>query len=202
MARGNQVSIIKVDTSEILFYGVPNDGSSDALLYRLPVSRTNPYYSIYSDESSYFLTVSPTNGERAAVESLTPSGTPLLYHIKTDVKTYVNEYTHTTVYSTRPANLNSYFEEGESGTGTLLPLAFPLPNGADAGTIYTENPKPTTYANNYTAEPFSYAVNVPYGSAPKTVNVRLSGRQGNVLVEVFAGINSSSLRSVGLHFGK
>ncbi|MCE7065319.1 C25 family cysteine peptidase [Dyadobacter sp. CY326] len=190
--RGNEVSLIKADASEILFYGVPNDGASDELLYRLPSSRKNPYFSTFSDESAYFLTIGSSNGARAVVEN-TPVDNgiaALTSHIKTELKTYQNEYTHTTLYSLRPTTLNSYFEEGKTGTGSRIPIPTSL------NTTHTSNPKPINYTNNYVPEPFTFNVkNLLAGSVPN-VKVLLSGRYGSAQAEIFVGKTPSTLRAV------
>ncbi|QRR03484.1 putative type IX secretion system sortase PorU2 [Dyadobacter sandarakinus] len=188
--RGVQVSIIKADATEILFYAVPNDGASDQQLYRLPTSRKNPYFSLYSNESAYFLTIGTTNGARAAVENTPVDGsiTPLASHVRTELKTYQNEFTHTTLYSLRPSTLNSYFEEGKTGTGSRIPISNAL------STIYTSNPKSINYTNSYVPEPFSYQIKVPAEDAQPNVKIMLSGRYGNPKVDVFAGKNANTLR--------
>ncbi|GGM76968.1 hypothetical protein GCM10010967_05680 [Dyadobacter beijingensis] len=121
--RGTQVAILSAVNNEILFYGVPNDGSIDSLLYRPMSSRMNPYTSLYSDESSYFLTVGKTNGLRAeAVGSTTGAGTVATSHVRTDVTAFANEYSLSTLSSIRASFFNSFFENGASKTGvTVLP---------------------------------------------------------------------------------
>lgn len=120
--RGQEVALLKADATEIEFFGVPNDGSSDSLLYRPTSARVNPYYSMYSDEGSYFLTVDADNGKRAATEAISDaSGANVLtWHERTDLTVYSNEYTHATWTSLRPNNLNSFLEEGQTKTGTTL----------------------------------------------------------------------------------
>lgn len=192
--RGTQVSIIKADASEIVFYGVPNDGASDALLFRLPVSRKNPYYSIYSDESSYFLTVNPsTNGNRAVVAtpSANPSPVAVASHVKNDVKIYKNEYSHSSSIYYRPSTYNSYFEEGKQYTGTSLVGAI---LGAN---IQVQNPKSVLYSSSYVPEPFSFQIKFPVGANTKKIVVHLKARLGASTAEVFVGKTAATLRSVG-----
>jgi len=58
--RGEEVSLLNATATEIQFYGIPNDGKSDALLFYSDsnqpdiTARVNTYFSLYSDESSYF----------------------------------------------------------------------------------------------------------------------------------------------------
>ena len=192
--RGTQVSIIKADASEILFYGVPNDGASDALLYRLSTSRKNPYYSTFSDESSYFLTINPTtNGNRAVtpVVSPDPSAVTIQSHVKTDLKKYANEYSHSTAIFYRPSTFNSYFEEGKQASGTAL-LGEIL-----GAAIQTSNPKPALYSNSYVPVPFSFSIKNPIGAQPKKVSIHIKARLGASTAEIFVGKDAGNLRSVG-----
>ncbi|MBE9465081.1 C25 family cysteine peptidase [Dyadobacter subterraneus] len=94
--RGVEVALTNVSATEIEFYGVLNDGASDALLYRPYTGvRSNPYYSLYSDESSYFLTYSPATTKMAVnQEKLAVSGTPELYHLQKEVKVYTESDTY------------------------------------------------------------------------------------------------------------
>lgn len=190
--RGIQVSVLKADNSEILFYGVPNDGASDALLYRPSSSRINPYFSTYSLESAYFLTIGAEDGLRAAVEN-TPVDNGVAasaFHKEVELKTFQTEYTHFSYYSSRPPAYNSFFEEGKTGTGTRLPVG-----AAATSPVYTANPASAATAGTV-ATNFSFAVkNVYPGSVPK-VKMLLSGRYGGAEVQIKVGKTSSSLRQV------
>jgi hypothetical protein len=190
--RGNQVSIIKADNSEILFYGVPNDGASDELLYRLPTSRKNPYFSTFSNESAYFLTIGTDNGLRAATEN-TPIDNGVAateFHNQVELKTFQTEYTHFTFYSSRPATFNSFFEDGKTGTGTRLPSGNPV-----GSPVYTANPASAAQAGSV-ASNFSFAAKNVYGSSIPQVKLLLSGRSGGAQVQIKVGKNASALRQV------
>ncbi|QRR03485.1 putative type IX secretion system sortase PorU2 [Dyadobacter sandarakinus] len=117
--RGRQVAILSTSNNEIVFYAVPNDGATDSLLYRPMSSRLNPYTSIYSDESAYFLTVGKEKGLRAQVvnEPANSGITPTVFHKQTDVKAFSQEYSLSTLISIRADFFNSYFEKGASKTG-------------------------------------------------------------------------------------
>ncbi|MCE7058568.1 C25 family cysteine peptidase [Dyadobacter sp. CY343] len=187
--RGVEVALVSASNTEIEFYGIPNDGASDALLYRMPTSRKNMNFSIYSDESSYFLTFDNTDRTPAAVEALTPDDAIAKQesHKFTFYKEFVIENSHMTSYPTRPTTLNSYFEEGKAGTGTRLGNNRPLA---------TVNPKPAVFTSNYVAEPFAYEVKARHGSAAPKLNVRLKGRgylfSANSTVQVWAGKDAAS----------
>jgi hypothetical protein len=190
--RGGQARILKADNNEILFYGVPNDGASDALLYRPSTSRVNPYFSTFSQESAYFLTIGTDNGLRAAIEN-TPVDNGVAaaaFHKQVELRTFQTEYTHFTFYSSRPANINSFFEAGKTATGTRLPVGV-----AATSPVYTQNPV-SAAAGGSVATNFNFAArNVYPGSVPK-VKMLLSGRYGHAAVQIKVGKTSSSLRQV------
>lgn len=190
--RGNQVRILKADSAQILFYGVPNDGASDSLLYRPSRSRVNPYFSTYSVESAYFLTIGTENGLRATVENTAVDNGVAVsaFHKQVELKTFQTEYTHFSFYPNRPAAFNSFFEAGKTGSGTRLPIGT-----AATSPVYTANPASTATAGTV-ATNFSFAPkNVYPGSVPK-VKMLLSGRWGNAEVQIKVGKTSSSLRQV------
>lgn len=96
--RGKQVAIVSLANNEILFYAVPNDGASDSLFYRPMSSRMNPYWSMYSDLSSYFLTVGTDSGLRADLINTPSDGSiPLQsYHRAKIVNAYKSQYSLST----------------------------------------------------------------------------------------------------------
>lgn len=191
--RGLQVSLIKADATEILFYGVPNDGALDSLLYRLASTRKNPYYSIFSDESSYFLTINPSaNGNRAVAPApVSNSPVAVASHARSEVRIYKNEYSHSTTSFYRPPTYNSYFEEGKQLTGTSLMGSF---LGAN---IQTSNPQSSLNPGTYVPEPFSFQVKFPVGTAAKKMSVHLKGRLDASTAEIYVGKTAATLRSVG-----
>lgn len=115
---GKQVAFA-IENKEITFYGVPNTGESDSLFYRPMSSRLNPFYSIYSDESAYFLTVSSSKSLRA--ESVTTpvveSAPALAYHIAKESTVLSSDYSLGANSPLRPNFFNSFFEKGASRTG-------------------------------------------------------------------------------------
>ncbi len=119
--RGQEVSLISTDNQEIVFYAVPNDGASDSLLYRPTSGRMNPYYSFYSDEGAYFLTVGNKPGKRAGiVEPPVDENVPLLtHHDELVTKVFQQNYSLGTNYPLNPGFFNSYFELGASRTGEV-----------------------------------------------------------------------------------
>ena len=120
--RGVEVALISASSSEIEFYGVPNDGASDALLYRpYTGTRMNPYYSWFSDKSAYFLTFSASSVTKLAAmqEAIAISGTPEPYHIQKELTVYSEDYTHDS--RTNPVSFaldQSYYDEGKAMTSS------------------------------------------------------------------------------------
>lgn len=116
--RGQEVSIISTANQEIIFYAVPNDGAIDSLLYRPMSARVNPYFSMYSDEGTYFLTVGDKPGKRAkVVEQPVDQAVPVIAHHKELVTTvFQQDYSLGTKTSVNPGFFNSYFELGASRT--------------------------------------------------------------------------------------
>lgn len=173
--RGKQVAIVSTANNEIVFYGVPNDGALDSLLYRPMSGRLNPYTSLYSDASSYFLTVGKENGLRAQVINQTPDEKISLTtsHSQTDVTSYREEYSLSTLSSIRASFFNSFFENGASKTGV------------------------TVIGKEVTYHKFQL-VNRSPGSAEKpTIKLMVHGRRNTTrLIEVSVGKNEKSLRLV------
>lgn len=128
--RGREVSIVSVSNSEVLFFAVPNDGASDSLLYRPMNSRMNPYFSMYSDEGSYFLTIGDTAGLRAKTvnEAVNMSTSPIAAHNETVATVFQTDYSLSTQNPIRPNFFNSFFEIGASRTGKVQLLNVMLTN--------------------------------------------------------------------------
>lgn len=175
--RGKQISIISTANKEILFYAVPNDGASDSLLYRPMSSRVNPYFSMYSDEGAYFLTVGDSSGNRAMViDEPIDNNVPLLpFHKETLTTIYQNEYSLSTLKAiSKPSFLNSYFELGASRTGKMQ-------DNDGAGSI-TGTFKLQSHTDT---------------SQKPTIKLLIHGRSDKEhKIEVYVGKNSKSLRLV------
>ncbi|MHA4736467.1 putative type IX secretion system sortase PorU2 [Dyadobacter sp. MSC1_007] len=173
--RGRQVAILSTDNNEVQFYGVPNDGASDSLLYRPMSSRINPYWSMYSDESAYFLTVGDAAGLRAErVNRPVEGNIPVLSsHIAAYPSIYKNEYSLSTTKYLRPSFFSSYFEIGASRTGAA------------------------EYERKAANYPFQLLNPVSNSSYKPTIKLLVHGRSGgNKNIEIRIGKNDQSLRLV------
>ncbi len=170
--RGQEVSLISTDNQEIVFYAVPNDGASDSLLYRPTSGRMNPYYSFYSDEGAYFLTVGNKPGKRAGiVEPPVDENVPLLtHHDELVTKVFQQNYSLGTNYPLNPGFFNSYFELGASRTGEVYD------NGKEAAIEFTLG----ELAGN---------------SHAPTIKLMLHGRSKNDRqIQLYVGKNKGALR--------
>lgn len=117
--KGNSNNFTSEDIIE--FYAEKNDGSADSLLYRPMKARTNPYYSLFTDESSYFLTIGKSTGKRIqkqqSILSKEPSET---YHIANEISVFTSQYSYNNIIGLVPLLQQSYYETGEGRTGNYL----------------------------------------------------------------------------------
>ncbi|MCF2491473.1 C25 family cysteine peptidase [Dyadobacter sp. CY347] len=175
--RGKQVSIISTANQEILFYGVPNDGASDSLLYRPMSSRINPYFSMYSDEGSYFLTVGDSVGERTRIidKPADSKMLPLMFHNEIVTTVFKEAYTLSTAeFVSAPDFLNSFFEFGASRSSKIQ-------DKDGAGSI----------SGNLELKNLANTANTP------SIKLLIHGRSNKEhKIEVHVGKNAKSLRLV------
>ncbi|HEV7378464.1 MAG TPA: C25 family cysteine peptidase, partial [Dyadobacter sp.] len=94
--RGKEVSIISASDNEIIFYGEPNDGASDSLVFRPSTDRLNPYTSLFSEERSYFLTVSTTAKRSKVLDGTSLTGEIEPYHIQRYIRKFDDYKLNTT----------------------------------------------------------------------------------------------------------
>lgn len=172
--RGKEVAIISTANQEIVFYAIPNDGASDSLLYRPMSARLNPYFSMYSDEGAYFLTVGDKPGSRAkvAAEPGDASIPAITQHRELTIKTFQQEYSLGTKYAINPGFFNSYFELGASRTGEVC-------KGEEGKEIVID-----------------FSLNDLVGNAgPPIIRLMLHGRSKNDRkFELFIGKNKNAMR--------
>jgi hypothetical protein len=101
----------------IRFYGVRNDGVRDAALYRNSADQPHQYYNLYSDTTSYFLTIGNSPGKRMAVfaESNPGSLSPVNYHLSESHLLITDDYAAGESFGDEV--FNSEFSPGEGWTG-------------------------------------------------------------------------------------
>jgi hypothetical protein len=96
----------------IEFYGRRNDGTLDAALYKPNTAQPHQYYNLFTDTTSYFLTVGSINGKRISVvnEQNTDNFPPEPYHTDEKLLVLTNEYSGGVDYG---EILNTFFDVGE-----------------------------------------------------------------------------------------
>ena len=71
--RGQEIAVNKIATDGFLdyleFYGEKNDGKLDSLLYEDPSYQIHPYYNLFTDTASYFLTWNQTETGKSMTTS-------------------------------------------------------------------------------------------------------------------------------------
>ncbi|MCE6988230.1 C25 family cysteine peptidase [Dyadobacter sp. CY323] len=172
--RGKQVSIISTANNEIVFYAVTNDGAPDSLLYRPMSSRLNPYFSMYSDEGSYFLTNGETAGARAKVvnQAVDAKLQPMVSHDELATTIFNQEYSLSASTSISKDHKNSYFELGASRTGVTTKIG-------------------TTLRHNISL------INVADKLSKASIKLFVHGRSNNEhRIEVYIGKDTTAMRLV------
>lgn len=108
------------DPSDFIeFYGKRNDGTMDAELYRPSSSQPHPYYNLYNDTTSYFLTFNPfpVPGKRMSTFSeLNLSSIPKdIYHTDEKLMVLSDTYCYGVVYNSYIES--SLFDQAEGWSG-------------------------------------------------------------------------------------
>jgi hypothetical protein len=123
--RGKQVRILGIENRHLLFYGETNDGSLDSVLYRPMNSRTNPYFSYYTDLGSYILTVSKNDVSTSVIVNLPidPLVNSEKYHINNQLflaNSAKSDYSNGVWQLFEPTPAQSFFSNGETMTGPAI----------------------------------------------------------------------------------
>ncbi|GAB4030736.1 putative type IX secretion system sortase PorU2 [Spirosoma gilvum] len=107
-------------TDYIQFYAEKNKGELDSLVY-YRTQRANPYQSLFSDETFYFLTVGVKPGLRLpSFVAKQTEQTPEPYHFEQQVTAFTNQYSFNNSIGLVPPVQQSYFEEGEGWTSNYI----------------------------------------------------------------------------------
>lgn len=96
-------------TDFLYFYGEKNDGDLDSLLYEDPDDQSHRFFSIYTDESVYFITWGGSPGKRVSQYSDNNFNglTPDTYFMHTAVKTFNDQWFNRTQFADL-AHLSEY----------------------------------------------------------------------------------------------
>lgn len=139
----------RLDASDFVeFWGEPNDGQLDSLLYQPRRAQPHPYYSAFTDTASYFLTwrLDGQRGRRMLsyqeANSANLSAEP--YHWAEDLRVGKVGYYHGLVY---PQGLNngaiySHYDFGEGWTGPELNNTSPHTQAYTLNRYVREGPNP------------------------------------------------------------
>ena len=104
----------------IEFYAKKNTGEQDSLVY-YQAKRANPYQSLFSDETFYFLTIGSSGGQRIVNQATkTLSQTPEKYHLEEQLTVYTDQYSFNNSIGLLPSVQQSYYEDGEGWTGKYI----------------------------------------------------------------------------------
>jgi hypothetical protein len=163
------------------FYGQRNDGTRDALLYQPSSLQPHPYYNLFSDTTSYFLTWSavPPAGKRMnSFSENNIGGIPKeAAHTDRKLSIYVSEYSGgNSIYNGEIQN--TIFDEGEGWTDSYICTQ-------NSGCLGVKDFVLSDMTNG-----------VPAAGNPK-LELLIVGRDGlNHQTQVYAGSNAGSLRLI------
>jgi len=109
----------------IEFYGIKNDGTPDAELYKPESHQPHKYHNLFNDTTWYFLTYNVLQaGKRMPVTwEVNVSGIPKeTSHVNENLVVLTDQYATGISYGSPPNNFiqNTFFDLGEGWTGTLL----------------------------------------------------------------------------------
>ncbi|MEM1135325.1 MAG: C25 family cysteine peptidase [Bacteroidota bacterium] len=177
----------------IEFYGTRNDGALDATMYDTPLNQTNPYVSLYTHQTFYYLTftLDETLGKRTTVfDGTTGIGNPVTQHTATELIDFSFDQSQT-------RGLEQFFS-----SGALYPVFFQ--SISNQGTLlsgFTDQGKGFTdlFAGGNTFKRYKVPIENYTGVNifPK-LEVKITGRSNTRHnVSILAGQNQGALREVG-----
>ncbi|MES2796091.1 MAG: C25 family cysteine peptidase [Bacteroidota bacterium] len=102
----------------IEFYAMENDGKQDEELYKPKTARPHNYYSLFSSETSYFLTAGSTLGKRMADGPPSAAIPPESYYLQKILHVPATDWIFDITKSGVPALIQSYYEPSESMVST------------------------------------------------------------------------------------
>lgn len=113
----------------IEFYAEKNTGKLDSLVYKY-ARRPHPYQSLYSDQTSYFITIGQNDGKRIQTYATTTDAVTENYHLEEQIIATNAQFSFNNSTSLVPLVQQSYFEEGEGWSGKYMTVdstaRFPL----------------------------------------------------------------------------
>ena len=177
---GQEVAMLVSSSSGRLeyleFYGQRNDGRSDAGLY-FSNAQPHPFYSLFSDTTTYFLTYSATGGQGSRMAFSTDNSsdglTPDSYHLQELRLLQTTRYSGGIQFGIGNDFSLSQYDFGEGWTGPAV--------------------------GKGSSEDYNFQLNraVTSGPVPQLELVLIGANSLQHVVEILAGPTSSSLRSLG-----
>jgi hypothetical protein len=112
------------DGDQIFFYGIKNDGKNEGEFYRPASVQANNLYSLFSDQSVYYLTINPNGNSRKSITAENSSfdakySTTQFSQKYQNTEVFTSDFTYNSVTGPIPYIQQSYYEIGEGFTGTL-----------------------------------------------------------------------------------
>ncbi len=136
-------------TDYVEFYGIPNDGARDSVLYRDPKLHTNPKISLFTDTTFYYLTFRLDNGRGKRMETVAQQPTsglqPEPYHWHDQLLLF------TTVYP----------------VGPTYPIGVRYLSGMTISTYEGGKGYTDSRITNGTNRTYAFNISKPYGSGNK-----------------------------------
>ncbi len=126
----------------IEFYAEKNNGELDSLVYKY-AKRPHPYQTLYSEQTSYFITAGQNDGKRTQAYASGNDPVTDTYHIEEQIVATNAQFSFNNFTSLVPLVQQSYYEEGEGWSGKYMTVdsiaRFPLKM---TGRVNTNNQKP------------------------------------------------------------
>ncbi len=148
--QGQEIAVNKVDTNGFLdyleFYGEKNDGKLDSLLYEDPSYQIHPYYNLFTDTASYFLTWNQTETGKSINTSNLGDNSGLTaepYHLLQHITLQTNVYSPGTKFGFSSELSSGEYVEGEGWTGSFFTKNQSKTFSIDLGAIDNTGPVPS-----------------------------------------------------------
>lgn len=156
--HGSEVAVLAVgledgsfDTADYLeFFLKANEGEQDSVVYRPHSARPDVKSNLFSDESSFFVTVGKKPGLRVNSGAFLNTSILENWHLADDFYSFTEEWSFNNSMGFIPYLMQSYFERGENWSGKLI-----LKDSLAQKRIYLSN----YIANNSTPVTFTALVN-------------------------------------------
>lgn len=152
----------------IEFYATQNDGWLDAQLYESPNDQSNPFYSLFNDTATYYLTISGNDGKRMGMINYSASGTEAQYFFKEEIISFKTNY-YQGEYLLGAAT--PLYKAGKGWFSGFISQGVPLSAFVNASFAYNLNQTPATAMVVLTgANGNAHNLKISYGSSDTTVS--------------------------------